>query len=255
MLDLRLWLEALVEPVALLTWGLLLLNAMLWRRPASARTRLVAVLLLGLDLLVSLPLVVNPAMGLMQQAAHRESPCAPPPPDSVLIVLTGGMIRQPRAADDFGALSGDSLRRILGAASLAAVTPRSKLVITGGGGTRYPEAEIMGRLAQAMGIPPSRIELELHSHTTMDNARDTGGLPAGDTAAPRYLVTSAYHIPRAYRAFGDAGQQVCAWPVGFYDTRVWFPDAITPQIGALAEASLLVHEWLGMVYYTLRQPM
>ncbi len=253
MFDLRLWLEDLVAPAALLTWGLLLLNAMMWRRPAPPWTRAVAMLLLVLDLLASLPVFVKPAMALMQQGAQRESRCGPPPPGSVLIVLTGGMVRQPSAVDDFGALSGDSLRRILGAANLAARTPDSVLVITGGGGTRYPEAEIMGRLAQAMGIAPNRITLELHSHTTMENALNTRDMPAGDAAAPRYLITSGYHMLRAYRAFHDAAQRVCAWPVGFYETRIWFPDAITPQIGTLAEASLLAHEWLGIAYYALRQ--
>ena len=255
MFDLRLWFEDLVAPVSLLAWGLLLLNAMVWRQRSPAWTRFVAALLVALDLLASLPLFVRPAMALMQQAAKRESPCGPPPPGSVIIVLTGGMVRQPSTVDDFGALGSDSLRRILGAAGLATRTPESVLVISGSGGTRYPEAEIMGRLAQAMGVASSRIELELHSHTTMDNARNTRDMPAGDSAAPRYLVTSGYHMPRAYRAFRDAGQRVCAWPVGFYDTRIWFPDAITPQVGALAESSLLVHEWLGMAYYALQQTM
>lgn len=252
MFDLRLWLESLLDPIALLTWGLLGLLILAWRTKVQRWVRLGAGAVLVFDVLVSTPLLVNPAMGAMQAWARRDMHCGPPPPGSVIIVLTGGMVRQPSGPDDVAALSGDSLRRILGGVALAQQTPGSMLVITGSGETRNSEPAIMGRFAEVMGIAARRIVLEEHSHTTLQNALRTRNLPVGDLQAPRYLVTSAYHMPRAYRAFRDVGQKVCAWPVVFLDTRVWYPDAITPQINALSKTTLLWHEWLGIAFYRIR---
>jgi uncharacterized SAM-binding protein YcdF (DUF218 family) len=252
MFDLRLWLESLIAPTALLAWCLAFLTLATWRHPAPKTLRFGASASLLVFLMLSTPLAVDPAFSMLQQAARSEQRCGPPPPGSVLIVLAGGLNRNPAQVTDFNALRSDSLRRTLFAVALAQRTPHSVLLFSGGGGTRFREADVMGALAQALGFAPDRIVLDRTSRTTAASAINTRAMPAGDSGRPRYLITSAYHMPRANMAFRDAGQKVCAWPVDFLDTEVPPPELFTPGIGSLQRSTLLLHEALGMVFYRLK---
>ena len=251
MFDLRLWLESLLAPVALIAWCLMLLTATAWgtRMPKLMRLGAAGVLLVYLAL--SMPLTVDPVFSALQNWARRDARCGPPPAGSVIIVLAGGFEHPPDRLDDFNALQGDGLRRTLAAVALARRTPHSVLLFTGGGNTRLSEAAVMGAFAEALGIAKNRIELEQRSHTTYESAINTRAMLAHVQPTARYLVTSAYHMPRSYRAFRDAGQTVCAWPAGFLSTHAPLLDRLIPQLGGLEKSSLLLHEYFGMMYYSL----
>lgn len=251
MFGLRLWLESLLSPVALIAWCLLGLLVLALRTPGTRRLRVAIAALCALYLAASLPLTADALFDSLQNRARRDARCGPPPPGSVIIVLAGGILRQPADPTDFNALRAQSLRRLIAAVALARATPGSVLLISGGTGARYREADVMGALAQQMGIPAARIVLDRTSRTTDASAVDTRRLPAGHLQAPRYLVTSAYHVPRADMAFRNRGQTVCAWPVDFQNIALPLFDRLTPQIAALENMSMALHEYLGMVFYDL----
>ena len=251
MFDLRLWLESLLAPVALIAWCLILLTVMAWRMPMPKLMRAGATGVLLVYLALAMPLTVDPVFSALQNWARHDARCGPPPPGSVIIVLAGGFEHPPDRLTDFNALQGDGLRRTLAAVALAQRTPGSVLLLTGGGNTRLSEAAVMGAFAEALGITANRIELEQRSHTTYESAINTRAMPAQDLSAARYLVTSAYHMPRSYRAFRDAGQKVCAWPAGFLSTHAPLLDRLVPQLGGLEKSTLLLHEYLGMMFYSL----
>ena len=251
MFDLRLWLESLVSPVALVAWCLSLLVVVVFRATRSTFARLSVVVVWGLYLLFTLPITADLAFSSLEDRARGDVHCGLPPPGSVIIVLTGGMIKDATSATDFNALEADSQRRLLAAVALAKRSPNSVLFISGGSDQRYGQADVMGAMAEAMGIAPHRIVLDPNSRTTYESAINTRNEPKGDLNAPRYLLTSAYHLPRAYMAFRDAGQKVCAWPVDFEYTHKPLIDQLTPQLGALNHMTLLLHELLGMAYYRL----
>ena len=252
MFDLRLWLESLITPVALIAWCLLLLTITAWRLRAPRLVRFATSAMVLAYLALSTPLAVNPVLAMLQQSANHDGHCGPPPPGSVLIVLAGGLNRRPSHAGDFNALRDATLRRTLAAVALALRTPHSVLLFSGGGGTRFREADVMGALAQTLAIPEDRIVLDRESRTTVASAVNTRNMPVNDLRRPRYLITSADHMPRAYMAFRDAGQHVCAWPVDFLDTNAPFPELLTPGIGALEKSTLVLHELLGMLFYRVK---
>lgn len=251
MFDLRLWLESLLAPVALIAWCLVLFTVMAWRMPIPKLMRFGAAGVLLVYLVLSMPLTVDPVFSTLQNWARRDARCGPPPAGSVIIVLAGGFEHAPDRLTDFNALQGDGLRRTLAAVALARQTPQSVLLFSGGGNMRFSEAGVMGALAEAMGIAANRIELEQRSHTTYESAINTRAMLAHDPPAARYLLTSAYHMPRSYRAFRDAGQKVCAWPAGFLSTHAPLLDRFIPQLGGLEKSSMLLHEYLGMIFYSL----
>lgn len=75
-----------------------------------------------------------------------------------------------------------------------------------------PEALAMQRFLMDLGVPESAIVVESSSRTTRENAAFSKRV-AGDR--PIALVTSAFHMPRAYRNFENAGVTVDAFPTDF----------------------------------------
>ena len=249
MFGLRLWLESLLSPVALIAWCLLGLLVVALRTPGTRRLRVAIAALCALYLAASLPLTADALFDSLQNRARRDARCGPPPPGSVIIVLAGGILRQPADPTDFNALRAQSLRRLIAAVAVARATPGSVLLISGGTGARYREADVMGALAQQMGIPAARIVLDRESRTTDASAVDTRSLPANRAPAPRYLLTSADHMPRALLAFRHRGQTVCAWPVDFDNVHLPLFERMTPQLGALEKTAMALHEYLGLAFY------
>jgi len=248
---LKTWLELLIAPVSIITWGLLILALLTFWKSRSWLLRGFALALAALAFVLTIPLTANIALGALEDVARHDATCGPPPPGSIIIVLAGGIYGEPPEATDFSDLKQESIRRLMSAAMLILQTPGSRLVISGGAGGRYREADLMGALAQQMGVPASRIILDRESLTTYQSARHVAKILSNDLKAPRYLLTSAYHMPRAYMAFRETGQQVCALPVDFRAIQKPPYEMLTPQLSALGKMTETLHEFIGIVFYRL----
>lgn len=244
-------LELLLSPVGLTSCGLVALSVWVSVRPQRLALRLVVYATTALFLLASMPLTANLALGALERYAAREKTCPAPPAGSVLVVLAGGIHGNPTSATDIAALKATSLRRLIDAVLLAQRVPHSTLLISGGWGKTVREADLMGALAQRMGFPPSRIELDIRSRTTYQSAVNLRARLAQVPPDRRYLVTSADHMPRAIMAFAQQGLRLCAWPVDDEAQPLQPLEMLTPQIGALEKSTRVLHELLGMVYYRL----
>lgn len=198
--------------------------------------------------LPSTPLVANWALGTLEHRALALRRCGPPPAHSLIIVLAGGVHGHPAAPDDYQDLSQSSLRRVIAASRLALRSSGSTLVLSGGAGGRWREADLMAALARRLGVPAARIQEDRDSMTTYDSALNLRRMLAGNSH-PRYLVTSAYHMPRAWMSFRHTGQAVCAWPVDFRAYPLEPLQMLMPQITALEKTGLALHEWAGMIVY------
>jgi uncharacterized SAM-binding protein YcdF (DUF218 family) len=88
-----------------------------------------------------------------------------------------------------------------------------QVVLTGGSRNKgLPIAEQMRDYLVCQGIPASAILLEEQSQTTHENAVFTTRLLSG-VPGRKVLLTSDYHMYRAYRAFRKAGLDVDPRPV------------------------------------------
>lgn len=174
--------------------------------------------------------------------------CAAPAPDTV-VVLSAGVTHPPDGAADYSALKVMSLRRLFAGVDLWRTQPGVRLVISGGGYRRIPDAVVMANLAEQLGVPANAIEVEARSRTTWQNAQFVAAL---SPAVPKriWLVTSALHIPRALGAFRAWGFAPCAWPSGLQDTRLHFgPQVFVPQGDAVMTSTVALHELFGAVEY------
>ncbi len=203
----------------------------------------------------SLPYTANLALGHLEQRARAlQARCGKPPRGSVFIVLAGGIRDSESPVPHVVQLSADSLRRLIGAEHLAVQVPDSMLVLSGGAGTHWKEADLMRELALRLGFPASRILTDRDSHTTLESAYTLRRLlQAGHVSGPLYLVTSAYHMPRAMLSFRISGVKVCALPVDFQAVRESPWEMLMPSLDAMHKTALVVHEYLGDLYYRWRR--
>lgn len=227
---------------------LVLLAAFWWWLPGAVRYPAVALLVLLLFLTTPLG-----AYALGRLVLARLPPlhsCAGPTPDTI-VVLSAGSERPPRSAEDYGALRPLSLRRLFTAVELWRDHPDARLVISGGGYRRIPDAVPMASLARDLGVPANNIEIEGRSRTTWQNASYVAAL-APPVAKRIWLVTSAMHMPRALAAFRAWGFEPCAWPSGLEYTRLHFGlDSFVPKGSALTDSTLALHELIGDVEYAV----
>ncbi len=123
-----------------------------------------------------------------------------------------------------------------------------QIVISGGGWQRISAAEAMREFLVSQGVPAEAIRLETHSRSTRENALDTKELLAG-VPGRKVLLTSDYHMFRAYRAFRKVGLEVLPRP--FPDVRKrairWrgrWPAFVELMEESLKIVSYYAHGWI-----------
>lgn len=238
-----------LPPASLLLLGCL--GLVLRRKHRRLGSRILAASLVLLYLL-SIPVVADRALGAL------EPPYADPLQRSeaqAIVALGGGTAGH---ALEYGAdtLNSMTLVRTRYAARLHRLTGKP-LLVSGGSvsGKTSPEAEQMRTVLVDEFKVPVRW-LETQSRDTLANARDSYRVLAPQGVTTVYLVTHAWHIPRARLAFESAGFAVIPAPTGF---RSVDPDGgglsildFLPRASAMLNSYYFCHEVLGYMVYWLR---
>ncbi len=176
------------------------------------------------------------------------------PTAQAIVVLAGG--RKPDAPE-YGSdtVSHLSLSRVRYAAWLYQRTHLP--IITSGGivlsSGKVSEAALMAQvLRQEFQIPD--IQTEELSQTTRENALHLKKLLESRNINRIYLVTHAFHMLRAVNSFADTGIKVIPAPTAFTSNPANVAGALLdylPQAGALQTSYLALHEYVGMLWYSL----
>lgn len=168
-----------------------------------------------------------------------------------IVVLAGGRVRaSPEWSGD--TVSATTLRRLRYGALLARETGLPVL-LSGGDPDRtgVPEARLMrAALERDFGVRPRWIEDR--SKDTAENARLTAALlvPLGLTRV--LLVTDAFHMPRARRAFAAAGLTPIAASTGYVGRSPFRLQHLVPNAEALRISNVALREWVAVGWYRLR---
>lgn len=169
-----------------------------------------------------------------------------------IVVLGGGRVRgSPEWGGD--TVNAATLRRVRYGAQLARETGLPVL-LSGGNPDRaeFPEARLMQQLLEReFGIEARWVEDR--SDTTAENARFSAAMLATPGVARVLLVTDAYHMPRASRAFVAAGLDPIAAPTGYIGQSRFRPQKLVPTVEALYASNLALREWTAGLWYRLRQ--
>ena len=234
----------LLPPLVFLLPGFL--GLLLLRRRRALGKALVGFSLAGLWVL-SLPVVANAFLDTLK-----------PPPLALkgdeadaIIVLGGGRTRD---SVEFGGdtLSRYSLERIRYGAWLAKRLNKP-ILVTGGApdGGDTSEGEIMrNALANEFSQPVRWVENR--SINTRENALFSLAILKAAHIERIYLVTHAWHLPRAIPEFERLGLKVVPAGTGYSLKQAKTPLDFLPSAGALQKSHLAMHEWIGLLWYRIR---
>ena len=235
----------LVPPTSLILLGLLGLG-LRRRRPALGSA--LAALSLGALLALSLPVTASSLMNRLEGPALVGAKGVGDA--RAIVILAGGTAR---GAAEWGGETVNlfTLQRVRYGAWLARQS-RLPVLITGAAPRdgRPGEAAMMrDLLSQEFGVSPRWVDER--ARTTAGNAREAAALLQASGVQRVALVTSAFHMPRAQRAFERAGLQVVAAPTGYFGNSYGEFEAadLVPSGEALRVSYLALREMAAGLMY------
>ncbi|WP_338663925.1 YdcF family protein [Pararoseomonas sp. SCSIO 73927] len=216
-----------------------------WRgsRMAGLGTALAASLLL---------LLATPAVSALLMASLEREIAAPAPAlraAPAAIIVLGAEVTHTRHGAEVGPLTLERLR------AGAALQRRTGLPLLVTGGVLSPGdpalATLMARsLADDFGTPARWVEPR--AGDTRDNAVFSAAMLRAEGIGAAFVVSHAWHLPRALEAFGRAGLEtvpeapdLAAAPR--FDLPHWLP-----RVDRLVESWFALREWAGRLVYAIR---
>ena len=251
------FLTNLIAAFLLPPFSLLLLLALgvslFYRRPGLAR----ALIFTGSGLLwvASTPYFAEGALHILEAQTvplDISRPDGQPQTADAIVILGGGTYFHAPEYGGQDTIGDATLVRLRYGAKLQRETDKP-ILVTGGKplGNGVSEAQQMREvLEQGFHVPVRWTEDE--SDNTFENARNAFRILQQADIRKIYLVTHAWHMPRAAGAFLRAGFEVVEAPTAF--TTRYRTDLLTflPNASALYDSEIFVHEIIGMLWYKLR---
>ena len=165
-------------------------------------------------------------------------------------MLGGGHVHDPTvpANDQIGE---SALFRLVEAIRLQRELPGTRILLSGGGAGRVKHADVLGQVAQSLGVPPDQFVLD---RTAWDTEQEAANLAGQIGKEPFFLVTSAFHLPRAVALFQRLGLHPIPAPAHHRTLDAPGVDlsAVFPRARALENVDAGVHEYLGTLWSRLR---
>lgn len=166
-----------------------------------------------------------------------------------IVVLAGGISRYKKEyhGPDIGYFTGLRLRY---GAWLQKRTGLPMVVTGGIEEGDMTEAELMKQVLQNEYDITSAIWVEKQSKNTFENARYSSKILHQQGYSNYYLVTSAFHMPRALDAFRKYNDNVIPAPMGFFHNQMPFDfRTLKPSGRAIWDNYLALHEMIGRYWY------
>lgn len=167
-------------------------------------------------------------------------------PEARHIVVLTGWASDDTALPLSGRMNASSAYRVLLALELHKERPDSDVIVSGEPVT----ARVMGDVLAKLGVPGDRLILEDKSLTTEASVANLKALLGDDSF---FLVTSAGHLPRTLAAARREGLHAIPAPTDFQLPQDWRNAEFSPRPESLAVSNLAVHEYLGSLWYALKQ--
>jgi len=213
-------------------------------------------MLLGVLLLLSLSL--RPIANILVYSLE----CQYPPASSEILKTLDTVVVLGAGSNPSGGLrteaelGGTNYSRLYNGVKVFKQSNANLLGLCGGKiGNLESDADVMKAVAVYMGVPSEDILTETQSNNTMENAvRLAALLPAGKKKCIG-LVTSATHMLRAEKVFRKQFPEYKIVPVPtnyMYDKTIWSVNQAIPSAGAFEQSTTAIHEWIGILWYSIR---
>jgi len=236
-----------------LAWAILFLLVGLLGRAPSTRRRGVAVAGLLILLVFSLDAVSN---GLYRSLESPPLRTFRPGVTYDVAILLGGL-ENDRVAASWGERAfNDNNERLLETYDLLRTGAARYAIISGGSPPEahasLVEARVLSDQLIEWGIAPDRLVVEGHARNTHENAVESAAIVRARGWQSVLLVTSAFHMPRAFGCFRAEGLTPDTKPVDFRSFGPGISPDWIPRADHLADSSAAIREWVGRVVYSLR---
>lgn len=234
---------ALLLPPGIVVLVLLIALLLAWRRPLVAwKPLLLAFVLLYV---FSMPFMGRTLLHILEPASSN--PVADLSGQAIVVLGGGTYFSAPEYGGD--TVKASVLERLRYAAYLHRAL-RKPILVTGGTpqGGATAEARLMGDVLQRdFQVPVQWVEET--SNNTLENARTTFLMLNAAGVRRIYLVTQAWHMPRAKLAFTSMGFTVIPAATG-YATRFELTALdFLPRASALVDSAQFFREAIGIAWY------
>lgn len=215
--------------------------------PQTAWT-LLGISVLGLTLF-SLPIsayVLEQSLKLVLDKQEKNKP-------NYIFTLGSGYRLGTTIEDDF--LGEECYRRVLAGTALWHQYPNATVVVSGASPETMQRssarmAQLMERAVAQHGVPISQIIIEPHSTNTREHPIEALKLPNITPQTPIAVVTSVWHLRRAKQEFNRYFKNVWYYPAPSNKNKIHWDDFV-PNSYALGNSTLLLREWVGLIWYKL----
>lgn len=243
----------LFSPVSWILIGIIITSILAIKNHKA--TKIWLLITAGITIVFTNPFISNSAIHLWEKPHLNKTL----PKDTVYdyaVVLTG-MLTWDQKNEQYN--FGHSVDRLLETVELWHQKKVKKIIITGGDASIVydmpPESLLLKQFLVNTGIPDNAIIAEKKSRNTYEHAiyirEQIDRYQIKE--AKMLLVTSAYHMSRAEACFEKQNIAVETYPVDFYAPHILtdYESLIIPQNDALLQWKLILHEWIGFLYYKI----
>ena len=236
--------SVLLPPLDCLLLAVIGLAVVRWRPRLG---RCLMVLSFVLLWLMSTPLVASALLRSLQSEATAQVPL---PEADAIVVLSADI---DRLAPEYGGqtVGALGLQRLRYGAALHRATGKPVLVTGGVPAVGAPPHAVTMKevLERDFAVPVRWVEPA--SKNTYENAKLSAEMLLRDGVKSIYLVTHAWHMPRARRAFEAFGLAVTPAPTGYRAAPDDPVGALVPRWTAMRDTAFALHEMVGYVWYTI----
>jgi uncharacterized SAM-binding protein YcdF (DUF218 family) len=243
-------LDVLLTP---LTWSLVLVALGTFGPGSALRRRGLVAAGLGVLLCFSLEPVSNALLRSLEDPPLRTYR-----PDATydVVILLGGVVDDRVEASWGQRAFNDNNERLLETYDLLRKASARNAIASGGpvssSRAEVVEARALADQLIAWGIDEERVLVEDHARNTYENAVDSAAIVRAHEWKSVLLVTSAFHMPRAYGCFREVGLDVDTLPVDFRSYKSPYSGELVPRAEHLAHSTTALREWFGRAIYRLR---
>jgi uncharacterized SAM-binding protein YcdF (DUF218 family) len=240
------FLTPLAWSVGLVLWGIM-------GRESSPRRRASAAVGVAILILFSLEPVSN---ALWRSLEYPPLRTMRPEITYDVVVLLGGVVEDRAQATSRQRSFNDNNERLLETFDLLRKGTVHSAIVSGGlvdaVRTEVVEARALAEQLTAWGIDPSRIIVDDKARNTYENAKNSEAIVRAHGWHDVLIVTSAFHMPRAYGCFRAVGLGVDTLPVDFRSYASPYSGELLPRAKYLADSTTAIREWSGRWIYRVR---
>ena len=171
--------------------------------------------------------------------------------DLDMVVILGGGANIAGGFREHAEATGLTYARVFNGVRVYKQSGARTLALCGGG-----SAVVMKELARELGVEESKIITETKSGTTMENATELAKLLHPAEQRRIGLVTSALHMLRSEKTFKKQfpNDTIVPIPVNYIYSPDWYYylKRFIPSASTFSKSNSAIHEWIGIVYYSIR---